>query len=163
MHRLVWAALFALAALLSRADTARAQDECACDCNEDGSVVINELVTCVNISLGNAQVSTCPLGDRNQSGAVEINELILGVNAANGGPCGSVTPGACGNGTTDTAAGEECDDGNSFGGDGCAGNCTNEVPVVGVFDSSRTIATVQTEGFPVIINLEGQQTFRFGK
>jgi hypothetical protein len=36
----------------------------------------------VNISLGNAPVSTCPVADRNGDGAVTIAELIAAVIAA---------------------------------------------------------------------------------
>jgi hypothetical protein len=55
---------------------------CVGDCNDNGEVVINELITGVNIALGTAQLPQCPSFDRNGSGEVEINELIQGVNAA---------------------------------------------------------------------------------
>ncbi len=60
---------------------------CAGDCNGDGSVAINELITGVNIALGSAQVSSCPSFDVNGDGNVAINELIAAVNnALNGCP-----------------------------------------------------------------------------
>lgn len=60
---------------------------CAGDCNDDGSVKINELVSGVNIALGNAALGTCPSFDTSGSGQVEINELIKAVNnALNGCP-----------------------------------------------------------------------------
>ena len=55
---------------------------CVGDCNHDGMVAINELITGVNIALGNTPVSSCPSFDRNGDGMVAINELIAAVNAA---------------------------------------------------------------------------------
>lgn len=60
---------------------------CVGDCNGNGEVVINELISGVNIALGNAAVSNCVAFDPNNDGAVNINELIQGVNnALNGCP-----------------------------------------------------------------------------
>ena len=62
-------------------------DECAGDCDLDLVVTVAELITGVNIALGNAAVATCPLFDRDTSGSVEINELIVAVsNLLNGCP-----------------------------------------------------------------------------
>ena len=71
-------------------------------------VAINELISCVNIALGNSDLSTCTACDVNGDGMVAINELITAVNAAlcgcegcgTPGPTPSVTPGAgfCGDG-----------------------------------------------------------------
>jgi hypothetical protein len=58
---------------------ATAQD-CVGDCNGDGRVAINELVTGVGISLGSLPLSACEVLDANGSEAVEINELILAVS-----------------------------------------------------------------------------------
>ncbi|HSQ01559.1 MAG TPA: hypothetical protein VL049_30415 [Candidatus Dormibacteraeota bacterium] len=55
---------------------------CAGDCNGDGSVAVNELITGVNIALGNSTVANCRSFDRNGDGSVSINELIAAVNAA---------------------------------------------------------------------------------
>jgi hypothetical protein len=62
--------------------TATTLPACAGDCSGDGSVTVNELITGVNIALGNAGVSSCPAFDRNGDGEVSINELIAAVNAA---------------------------------------------------------------------------------
>jgi hypothetical protein len=60
---------------------------CPGDCNGDGQVTINELITGVNIALGSTPVSNCPSFDVNHDGSVVINELISAVNAAlNGCP-----------------------------------------------------------------------------
>ena len=58
---------------------------CVGDCNGDGMVAINELITGVNIALGSSAVTACPSFDTNSDGAVAINELIAAVNAALGG------------------------------------------------------------------------------
>ena len=60
---------------------------CVGDCDGDGMVAINELITGVNIALGSADVSACPSFDIDGDGEVAINELITGVNnALNGCP-----------------------------------------------------------------------------
>ena len=59
---------------------------CVGDCDGSGEVAINELITMVNIALGNLSVA-CPAGDADQNGTVEINELVTAVgNALNGCP-----------------------------------------------------------------------------
>ena len=45
-------------------------------------VSIGELVTIVNIALGNIPVSDCPAGDRDGNGNIVIAELIAAVNNA---------------------------------------------------------------------------------
>jgi hypothetical protein len=62
--------------------TATVPPACPGDCGGDGSVTVNELISGVNIALGNAPVSSCPAFDRNGDGEVSINELIAAVNAA---------------------------------------------------------------------------------
>ncbi len=73
------------------APASHAQVSCTCDCNDDGQVAIAELVTAVNISLEQADLSSCPAADADEDGSVAINELVQGVNAAFDG-CGSITP-----------------------------------------------------------------------
>lgn len=55
---------------------------CRGDCNGDGMVGVNELITAVNISLGNRPVAACLAADANDNGLVAINELISAVNSA---------------------------------------------------------------------------------
>jgi len=55
---------------------------CVGDCNSDGSVAINELITGVNIALGSSPLSACPSIDADDDGEVGINELITAVNNA---------------------------------------------------------------------------------
>ena len=80
---------------------------CVGDCNGDRVVVISELITGVNIALGEQPVGNCPAFDPSGSGAVEINELILGVtNALQGCPAGpTATPTATGGVPTATRTG----------------------------------------------------------
>lgn len=55
---------------------------CPGDCDGGGSVMINELISGVNIALNNAAVGTCPAFDLDGNGSVMINELIAAVNSA---------------------------------------------------------------------------------
>jgi hypothetical protein len=57
---------------------------CVGDCNGDRTVSINELITGVNIALGNQPLSVCPAFDPSGDGSVAINELITAVNNALG-------------------------------------------------------------------------------
>lgn len=59
--------------------------------------------------------------------------------------------------------GEECDDGNRFGGDGCASNCTRETRRSFPLDPSRSRAFTQLRSFAVNIPLEGLVVFTTGK
>ena len=61
---------------------APAQAQCVGDCNGDGMVAINELITGVNIALQRAAVATCASLDGDGDGRVAINELIGAVNNA---------------------------------------------------------------------------------
>ncbi|HSQ00703.1 MAG TPA: ethylbenzene dehydrogenase-related protein [Candidatus Dormibacteraeota bacterium] len=77
---------FVAAALLWSAPC-MAQSACVGDCDGNGTVAINELITGVNIALGSATVDTCADFDTNDSGTVTIEELIAGVsNALDGCP-----------------------------------------------------------------------------
>lgn len=158
----IWTTLIATVVLALTAPSARAQDICAGDCDGNHDVAINELITCVNIALGSTPVSMCTACDVDGNGSVEISELIAAVNAAlNGCP----TPGGarCGDGTKDAAAGEECDDGNNFGGDGCAANCTTEVSRMTVLDPDLSKSTVEAVGFQIPVTVTGTQVLTAGR
>jgi hypothetical protein len=59
---------------------------CIGDCDGDGTVSIDELITLVNIGLG-GPLATCPAGDRNADGEITIDELVVAVsNALEGCP-----------------------------------------------------------------------------
>ncbi len=154
MARIATIFIAGLALGLSAA-TARAQDTCAGDCDGGESVAINELVTCVNIALGSALVTTCSPCDVNASGDVAINELIAAVNAALNG-CTPTTGGFCGDGDVNVD-GEECDDGNNIGGDECAANCTDEIRRETNLDPDKSISTLQLGSIKLELRLTGTQ------
>ena len=66
----------------------------------------------------------------------------------------------CGDGEVEPS--EACDDSNTFGGDGCAANCTLETVREFVIDPSRSIATTQFANAAVALNLEGRLRFITG-
>jgi hypothetical protein len=55
---------------------------CAGDCDSDGSVTVDELVTMVNIALEQLPPSRCSNGDANNDGRITVNELVGAVNSA---------------------------------------------------------------------------------
>lgn len=55
---------------------------CVGDCDCDQVVMISELVTMINISLGDASPSECPSGDENRDQSVAVNEIVLAVKHA---------------------------------------------------------------------------------
>jgi hypothetical protein len=65
-------------------------DQCVCDvvsscpgdCDNDGQVTVSNLITAVNIALGNAPAVDCSAVDTDGGGDVAVNELIQAVNAA---------------------------------------------------------------------------------
>jgi hypothetical protein len=61
---------------------------CTGDCNDDDMVGVNELITGVNIVLGNLPVSTCPDFDRDGGGTVGIPDLIAAVSSLLNGCAG---------------------------------------------------------------------------
>lgn len=156
MRRSFQLACVSFAVVLALVGSARA--ECVGDCDGNGDVVINELITGINIALGTAPLSGCPAFDQNGDGQVVVSELILAINNALSGcpPPG----GECGDGKVDP--GEECDRGDTWGGDGCAANCTNEHKLPCSF-SAGSGATLQTTLFAVPIPIEGSQTLTIGK
>jgi hypothetical protein len=60
---------------------------CTGDCKGDGVVTVDELLTMVNIALGNAPVSDCTLGDASGDGQITVDEILTAVDAALNG-CG---------------------------------------------------------------------------
>ncbi len=86
--------LLALAAVLLQVPQPRAtdaQDICPGDCDGDGVVTVAELVTLVNIALGNASIDACPSADVNGDATVSIAELIAAVPSALSG-CPTAPP-----------------------------------------------------------------------
>jgi hypothetical protein len=97
---------------------------CVGDCGANGSVAINDLITLVNIALGNAQPSACAHGVPSGTD-VNVALIIQAVNNALNG-CGLV----CGNGSVEP--GEDCDDGGTcIGGSNAGAACTAEAECLG--------------------------------
>jgi len=71
---------------------------CVGDCNGDTHVTVDEILTMVNVALGNASVSACGDGDVNSDSQITIDEILAAVNNALDGcpPLPTSTP-------TDTA------------------------------------------------------------
>jgi len=75
---------FALAALETEGEET---PPCTGDCDGDGMVFVNELLSMINIALGTANVSTCEAGDPSGDGFVTVDEILGAVNnALNGCP-----------------------------------------------------------------------------
>jgi sugar lactone lactonase YvrE len=67
--------------------TCRAGAQCGGDCNGDGQVTVGEIVTMVNIALGNVDISACTAGDANHDDQITVNEILTAVvDALNGCP-----------------------------------------------------------------------------
>jgi hypothetical protein len=117
------AAIAAFAALVGFAPVA--SQACVGDCNSDNEVTVNEILVMVNIALGTAQLSACTRGDGNGDQEITVDEIVSAVNNALGS-C-PVSEGHCGDGTTQTAQGEECDDGGiCIGGSNAGTACTSD-------------------------------------
>jgi parallel beta-helix repeat protein len=57
------------------------------DCDADGQVTVDELVTAVGIALGTIDPNACLLVDRNEDGQVTVDELLAAINVALGLAC----------------------------------------------------------------------------
>jgi hypothetical protein len=60
---------------------------CVGDCDSGGIVTVDEVLTLVNIALGNAQVTACTAGDGNHDDEITVDEILAAVNKALNG-CG---------------------------------------------------------------------------
>jgi YVTN family beta-propeller protein len=83
---------------------------CSGDCNGDGTVTIDEILTIVNIALGNTGVSACGAADANHDGYITVDEALLAVNNALNGchPLPTPTPTPTFGGCGDTCDGRTC-------------------------------------------------------
>ena len=138
-HRSVYqaAAILGLGLMLGLVPRA-ARAVCTGDCDNSGDVQINEIITCVNIALGTAVVSTCSACDPDNSGDVQINEIIQAVNAALTS-C-PVPTGACGDGVKNGS--EDCDVGGTcVGGMKASTACTKDSDCLTGTDTSAPANT----------------------
>lgn len=55
---------------------------CSGDCNSDGGVSVSELVTLVDIALGQAEMGACGNGDTKHDGMITIDEILTAVHHA---------------------------------------------------------------------------------
>ena len=69
------------------------------------------------------------------------------------------TPPPCGDGVVELD--EECDDGNTYGGDGCAANCTLETQRPFPFDRSAVLS-IQTAWLQILLPLSGEEIITTG-
>lgn len=123
----------AVAGRLSRLGTV-VQSPCYGDCDNDGSVTVDELILGVNLALG-VPADSCARLDASRDSTVSVDEIIQAVNALLVGCSG----GFCGDGYYDT--GEECEPynfclacycegefGNFIRDIGCLDDCTCPIP-----------------------------------
>ena len=72
-------------ATLTPSDTAiSTPTPCSCvgDCNCNGGVTVDEILTMVNIALGNTPVTMCEAGDANHDLQITVDEILTAVNNA---------------------------------------------------------------------------------
>lgn len=60
---------------------------CAGDCRDEGQVTVDEILTLVEIALGDVPISACENGDANHDGDITVDEILAAVNHALSG-CG---------------------------------------------------------------------------
>jgi hypothetical protein len=119
--------------LAARSRPAYAAFTCVCDCNGDGAITTNELLTCVNFALGtNSDLGACPSGvppGISVASQVTVAVIIQAVNIVLGNAiCREGDH--CGNGSVE--AGEDCDlGGTCLGGNNAGTHCTGEDQCIG--------------------------------
>jgi hypothetical protein len=64
---------------------------CVGDCDASRTVTVDEVLTMVNIALGNVAVSRCDAGDASRDGQMTVDEILAAVNNALNG-CGGNRP-----------------------------------------------------------------------
>jgi cysteine-rich repeat protein len=115
---------------------------CVGDCNRDGVVTVDDLITMVAVTLHEASSVACSAGNDNDGNEIHIREIVTAVNAALNGcaatrwtptptatPVPSPTPtspAVCGDKRWICEPPEQCDDGNLIDGDGCDSHCRVE-------------------------------------
>lgn len=81
-HRWAIVAVWIAAVTVAFSREGAGESPCAGDCNGDGTVSINELITGVNVALSIGPLSACPVFDVDGNGHLTIEELVLAVNNA---------------------------------------------------------------------------------
>jgi hypothetical protein len=72
--------------------TPPAGTSCSGDCDFNGTVTVDEILTLVNIALGNANLGTCGTGDVNGDNQITVDEILTAVNNALNGCQQAGTP-----------------------------------------------------------------------
>ncbi len=73
--------VLAVASVLSFGGSSFAQVPCSADCNADGVVTVDEIVTSVSIALGSSEPSACAAADVDADGSVTVDEILLAIQA----------------------------------------------------------------------------------
>ncbi len=89
---LTWTMFAAGVALLLNTMPAAGHAVCIGDCDNTGQVTVGELITMVNIALGNAPVTSCAAGDSDGDGTITVDEILKAVTAALDGCNAEPTP-----------------------------------------------------------------------
>jgi hypothetical protein len=92
MHAVARRAPVAFALLCSLSTVPVASAVCPGDCNGDGTVVVSEIITGVNIALGTVDISACRAFDLNNDNMVSVNEIISAVGSVLNGCPTTPTP-----------------------------------------------------------------------
>lgn len=96
VHRTALAMALAASCLVAMNATVRSAgagtDVCAGDCNDDGSVTVDEILIGVNVALGLTAADSCGAFDTDSSGTVTVDEILLAVQAALEGCSASTGP-----------------------------------------------------------------------
>jgi hypothetical protein len=74
-----------IGAQMAAVNLVEVQPVCSGDCNTDQSVTVDEILTMVDVALGNADISACNGGDVNGDSQITVDEILTAVsNALNG-------------------------------------------------------------------------------
>ena len=70
---------------LASTPTPTATASCVGDCDGDGQVTVDEILTLIDVALGSAAITQCEPGDSNNDGRITIDEILMAVdNGLNG-------------------------------------------------------------------------------
>jgi hypothetical protein len=82
MMRLVRFLCATLVCMILSLPDATAAQICVGDCNKDSNVTVDEILTMVNIALGNKPLTACEAGNSNGDLEITIDEILIAVNHA---------------------------------------------------------------------------------
>lgn len=82
MSKTLKSCMFLLSFTVLTTAVAEAAPSCVGSCNENAEVTVDEIITMVNVALGQADVSQCAFGDADASGSITVDEILTAVNNA---------------------------------------------------------------------------------